>query len=56
MRSRFFIPVLEGMGLRGEGAHSNHREFAYLSSIEPKLYLLARIIIGISNSEVVGGR
>jgi glutamate carboxypeptidase len=49
-------PVLEGMGLRGAGAHSNDREFVYLSSIEPKLYLLARLIIEISNGEVLGAR
>lgn len=46
-------PVLEGMGLRGGGAHSNDREFVYQSSIEPKLYLVARLIIEISNGEVL---
>lgn len=50
-------PVLEGMGLRGGGAHSNDAEFVYLSSIEPKLYLLTRMIIDVSDGKVaVGGR
>jgi glutamate carboxypeptidase len=39
-------PVIEGLGLLGEGAHSNDSEFILLSSIEPRLYLLARLIMG----------
>ena len=37
-------PVIEGLGLLGEGAHSNDSEFIVLGSIEPRLYLLARLI------------
>jgi glutamate carboxypeptidase len=45
-------PVLEGMGLRGAGAHSNDAEFVYLSSIEPRLYLLTRLIMDVSNGKI----
>ena len=37
-------PVIEGLGLLGDGAHSNDAEFIVLSSLEPRLYLLARLI------------
>jgi len=49
-------PVIEGMGLRGGGAHSNDREFVYLSSIEPRLYLLTRMIIDISEGRIALSR
>jgi glutamate carboxypeptidase len=39
-------PVIEGLGLLGDGAHSNDSEFIELSSIEPRLYLLSRLIMG----------
>jgi len=38
-------PVLEGLGLLGGGAHSNDSEFILLSSIEPRMYLLSRLIM-----------
>jgi glutamate carboxypeptidase len=38
-------PVIEGLGLLGDGAHSNDAEYIVLSSIEPRLYLLARLIM-----------
>ena len=38
-------PVMEGMGLRSVGAHSNDAEYVDLDSIEPRLYLLTRLII-----------
>jgi glutamate carboxypeptidase len=38
-------PVLEGFGLRGFGAHSNDAEYIEISSIEPRLYLAARLIM-----------
>lgn len=41
-------PVLEGLGLRGYGAHSNAAEYIDLRSIEPRLYLLTRLIIDVS--------
>jgi glutamate carboxypeptidase len=41
-------PILEGMGLRMYGAHSNEDEYIVISSIEPRLYLSARLIIDFS--------
>jgi glutamate carboxypeptidase len=38
-------PVIEGLGLLGDGAHSNDAEYVRLSSLEPRLYLLARLIM-----------
>lgn len=37
--------VIEGLGLLGDGAHSSDAEFILLSSIEPRLYLLSRLIM-----------
>jgi len=49
--------VVESFGLQGYGAHSNDAEFVYLSSIEPRLYLLTRMIMDIaSGAAVVPGR
>ena len=41
-------PILEGMGLRAYGAHSNEDEYVVISSIEPRLYLSTRLIIDFS--------
>jgi glutamate carboxypeptidase len=41
-------PVIEGLGLQGYGAHSNAAEFIDLRSIEPRMYLLSRLIIDIA--------
>ena len=41
-------PVIEGMGLRNFGAHSNNAEYVSISSIEPRLYLLTRLIMDIA--------
>ena len=41
-------PVLEGMGLQSVGAHSNDAEYIELDSIEPRLYLLTRLIIDVA--------
>ena len=41
-------PVLERFGLGGFGAHSNDAEYVALDSIEPRLYLLARLIMDVS--------
>jgi glutamate carboxypeptidase len=48
-------PVLEGMGLKGFGAHSNDAEYVNVSSIEPRLYLLTRMIIDVARGRVVLG-
>src|SRR5258705_3766895 len=41
-------PVIERFGLQGFGAHSNDAEYIALDSIEPRLYLLARLIMDVS--------
>lgn len=41
-------PVIEGFGLRNFGAHSNSAEYVNISSIEPRLYLLTRLIMDIA--------
>jgi len=41
-------PVIERFGLQGYGAHSADAEYVLLESIEPRLYLLARMIIDVS--------
>src|SRR5262249_28282590 len=40
--------VIERFGLRGFGAHSNDAEYVDTESIEPRLYLAARLIIDIA--------
>jgi glutamate carboxypeptidase len=37
--------VLEGFGLRGFGAHSDSAEYIEIPSIEPRLYLMSRMIM-----------
>jgi glutamate carboxypeptidase len=44
-------PVIEGFGLRGGGAHSNGAEWIDLDSIEPRLYLLTRMIIDVARGQ-----
>ena len=44
-------PVLERFGLRGFGSHSSDAEYVEVDSIEPRLFLLARMIV-----DVAGGR
>lgn len=41
-------PVLEGLGLRGFGAHTTDAEFVQIDSIEPKLVLNLRLILDIA--------
>ena len=41
-------PVLERLGLQGYGAHSADAEYILIDSIEPRLYLLARMIMDLS--------
>lgn len=41
-------PVIEGMGLRNFGAHTNSAEYMNISSIEPRLYVLTRLIMDIA--------
>lgn len=44
-------PVIEGFGLRGFGSHSSDSEFVLIPSIEPRLYLAARLIIDIGRGK-----
>jgi glutamate carboxypeptidase len=44
--------VLESFGLQGAGAHSDEAEFVLVSSIEPRLYLLSRMIMDVALSVV----
>jgi len=41
-------PVLERFGLLSFGAHANDAEYIAVDSIEPRLYLLARLIMDVS--------
>ncbi len=45
-------PVIEGMGLHSVGAHSNDAEYVELDSIEPRLYLLTRLIIDVATGKL----
>jgi glutamate carboxypeptidase len=44
-------PVIESFGLRGFGAHSSDAEYVDVDSIEPRLYLLARMIMDVSQDK-----
>ncbi|MBW8843910.1 MAG: M20/M25/M40 family metallo-hydrolase [Burkholderiales bacterium] len=43
-------PVIEGLGLTGFGAHSNDAEYVDITSIPPRLYLVARLIMEMSGA------
>src|SRR5882672_9107444 len=43
--------VIERFGLRGFGAHSNDAEYVDIDSIEPRLYLLTRMIMDVSKGK-----
>ena len=43
--------TLERFGLQGFGAHSNDAEYILLDSIEPRLYLLVRMIMDVSQGK-----
>jgi glutamate carboxypeptidase len=44
-------PVIEGLGLQGYGAHSNAAEYVDLRSVEPRMYLLTRLIIDVAQGK-----
>ena len=44
-------PVIERFGLRGFGAHSSDAEYVNIDSIEPRLYLLTRMIMDVSQGK-----
>ena len=45
-------PVIERFGLQGYGAHSADAEYVLLDSIEPRLYLLTRMIMDVSQGKI----
>ena len=49
--SKTKAPVIERFGLRGFGPHSNNAEYVDIDSIEPRLYLLARMIMDVAKGE-----
>ena len=44
--------VLERFGARGFGAHSNDAEYILIDSIEPRMYLLTKLIMDVSQGKV----
>jgi glutamate carboxypeptidase len=44
--------VVERFGLRGFGAHSTDDEYVLVSSIEPRLYLAARLIMDVARDRI----
>jgi glutamate carboxypeptidase len=53
---RTSAPVIEGLGLRAYGSHSNDAEYIHISSIEPRLYLLSRMVMDAADGAVPGMR
>jgi glutamate carboxypeptidase len=49
-------PVLEGLGLKNFGQHSNGAEYINISSIEPHLYFAARLIMEVAEGKIVSGK
>ena len=50
-RSRPRRRCIERFGLRGFGAHSNDAEYVDIDSIEPRLYLLTRMIMDVAQDK-----
>jgi len=53
---RTSAPVLEGFGLKAYGSHSNDAEYVNVSSIEPRLYLLSRMVMDAATGAIAGVR
>lgn len=47
-------PVIERFGLQGFGAHSTQDEYVLIDSIEPRLYLAARVIMDLAEGKAPG--
>ena len=45
-------PVLERFGARGFGAHTSDAEYILIDSIEPRMYLLTKLIMDVSAGKV----
>jgi glutamate carboxypeptidase len=43
--------VIESFGVRGFGAHSNDAEYINIDSIEPRLYLLTRMVMDVAQGK-----
>lgn len=44
--------VLERFGARGFGAHSSDAEYILIDSVEPRMYLLAKMIMDVSAGKI----
>jgi glutamate carboxypeptidase len=44
-------PVIERFGVQGFGAHSNDAEYIDTDSIEPRLYLLTRMVMDVAQGK-----
>lgn len=44
-------PVLEGLGVRGFGAHSSDSEYVVVDAIAPKLVLVTRLVMAIGSGQ-----
>ena len=49
-------PVIERFGLQGFGSHTIEAEYVLVSSIEPRLYLMTRMIMDVSRGKAPGVR
>ena len=49
-------PVIERFGLQGFGSHTIEAEYVLVSSIEPRLYLAARLIMDVAQGKAPGVR
>ncbi len=47
-------PVIERFGLQGFGAHTIEAEYVLVSSIEPRLYLMTRMIMDVAQGKAPG--
>lgn len=43
--------MIERFGLRGYGAHTTDDEYVLIDSIEPRLYLAARLIMDVARGK-----
>ena len=46
-------PVIEGMGVRGFGAHSSDSEFVVVDAIAPKLLLATRLVMALGSGKAL---
>ena len=46
-------PVIEGLGVRGYGAHSSDSEFVVIDAIAPKLVLVTRLVMAIGSGKAL---